>query len=63
MKVTDTYRVRGGQPVGLVAPSNGMAVVMGIEVDLEELLPKAEVSAMGIPVTGKAHLVIGAERQ
>ena len=65
VRVTDSYKVPAGQPVGLVAPSNSAARVMGVELDTSKIDfgTKPEVNAQAIgSFTGKVYLIYGAER-
>lgn len=63
IKVTDSYTVQPGQPVGLVASSNSPAVVLGVEVDLEDITFPGNIDPSGLPIDGKFHLIYGAEKK
>lgn len=66
ISVKDAYLVPAGESVGLVAQTNAAAVVMEVEVNLNELdiplMIREEVAAQNVQIQGSAHLVFGADR-
>ena len=66
VKVTDTYVVPAGQPVGLAAPAGKQAMVLGVEIDTSSInlgaVKPATKQAIG-SYTGQVYLIYGAERR